>query len=105
MNIFEAISLSIGLLVLWTTASRVYWFISGAVFLFWAYDKGCAQQGRWRVPEVELIISLFLSPVGALAAMMFFNHKIRKEPFPILASLAVPIWAANQLYQFLPFRC
>ena len=49
--------------------------------LFW-WDKRCAIQRRWRVPESTLLtLCLVGGAFGAKSGQVFFRHKTRKEPF------------------------
>ncbi|MBE0452895.1 DUF1294 domain-containing protein [Roseovarius autotrophicus] len=49
--------------------------------LFW-WDKQCAIQRRWRVPESTLLtLCLVGGAFGAKTGQAFFRHKTRKEPF------------------------
>jgi uncharacterized membrane protein YsdA (DUF1294 family) len=56
--------------------------INLAAFLVFAWDKRCAQNGMWRVPERTL---LGLAAVGGSPAMIAgqyaLRHKTWKEPF------------------------
>lgn len=70
----------------------ILWIVFGAIGLlifmnclaFWmfAWDKWCAENGRWRIPEADLLlVSLLGGSVGAIAAQQWLRHKTRKEPF------------------------
>ena len=49
--------------------------------LFW-WDKQCAIQRRWRVPESTLLtLCLVGGSFGAKTGQGVFRHKTRKEPF------------------------
>jgi len=49
--------------------------------LFW-WDKQCAIQRRWRVPESTLLtLCLVGGAFGAKTGQGVFRHKTRKEPF------------------------
>lgn len=49
--------------------------------LFW-WDKRCAIERRWRVPESTLLtICLIGGSLGAKTGQGIFRHKTRKEPF------------------------
>ena len=49
--------------------------------LFW-WDKQCAIQRRWRVPESTLLtLCLVGGAFGAKTGQGIFRHKTRKEPF------------------------
>jgi uncharacterized membrane protein YsdA (DUF1294 family) len=56
--------------------------ISFATFLVFAWDKHCARNGRWRVPERTLLgMAAIGGTLGAIAAQHGLRHKTRKEPF------------------------
>lgn len=70
----------------------IMWMMAGAIGLlillnclaFWmfAWDKWCAENGRWRIPEANLLlVSLLGGSVGAITAQQWLRHKTRKEPF------------------------
>ena len=47
-----------------------------------AWDKHCARNGMWRVPERTLLsMALIGGTIGAVAAQYGLRHKMRKEPF------------------------
>ncbi|MBD2749618.1 DUF1294 domain-containing protein [Microvirga sp. BT688] len=47
-----------------------------------AWDKHCARNGMWRVPERTLLGMAFIGgTIGAVAAQHGLRHKTRKEPF------------------------
>ncbi|WP_297771549.1 DUF1294 domain-containing protein [uncultured Roseovarius sp.] len=49
--------------------------------LFW-WDKRCAIERRWRVPESTLLtLCLVGGSLGAKTGQGIFRHKTRKEPF------------------------
>jgi uncharacterized membrane protein YsdA (DUF1294 family) len=51
-------------------------------FLLFGYDKFQAQREAWRVPERALLgLSLCSGGIGALAGMLLFRHKTRKNLF------------------------
>lgn len=52
------------------------------------YDKKCAQQGRWRVPEATLLwVSAFGGAVGMYVTMKRIRHKTHKKKF----MLGIPV--------------
>lgn len=52
------------------------------------YDKKCAQQGRWRIPEATLLwISAFGGAVGMYITMKRIRHKTQKKKF----MLGIPV--------------
>lgn len=47
-----------------------------------AWDKLCAMEQRWRVPESSLLIWSFLGgSLGAKISQQVFRHKTHKQPF------------------------
>ena len=53
-------------------------------FVLFALDKRKARHGKWRIPEVALLlVALLGGSVGALMAMQLFNHKTKKNLFRI----------------------
>ena len=47
-----------------------------------AWDKHCARNGMWRVPERTLLsMAFFGGTIGAVVAQHSLRHKTRKEPF------------------------
>ena len=56
--------------------------INGIAFVVFAWDKHCARNGAWRVPERNL---LWLAAAGAspgvIVGQRILRHKTRKEPF------------------------
>jgi len=73
-------------LVLWVAA------LSIAAFSVYGYDKGKAQRGGGRVPEVVLwlLAALGGSP-GAFIAMRVFHHKTSKTSFQIVFWVIVAV--------------
>ncbi|SFN91364.1 Uncharacterized membrane protein YsdA, DUF1294 family [Roseovarius lutimaris] len=72
--------------------------------LFW-WDKRCAIQRRWRLPESTLLtLCLIGGSLGAKAGQGIFRHKTRKEPFRTslnaIAVLHVGFLAALVLPEF-----
>ena len=59
-------------------------------FLLFGYDKFQAKQGGWRIPERVLLgLTLFGGGIGALAGMLVFRHKTRKNIFWVAAFLGI----------------
>lgn len=57
--------------------------------ILYAYDKFCAMNGKWRVPENVLLTSAAAGgSLGAYLAMMTLRHKTRKKAFQI----AIPVF-------------
>ncbi|WP_394889558.1 DUF1294 domain-containing protein [Mesorhizobium sp. AaZ16] len=56
--------------------------INMAGFLAFAWDKHCARNGMWRVPERALLsIAAVGGTIGALVGQRALRHKTSKEPF------------------------
>ena len=59
-------------------------------FLLFGYDKFQAKLGGWRIPERVLLgLSLFGGGIGALAGMLAFRHKTRKNIFWLAAIVGI----------------
>lgn len=57
-------------------------------FALFGWDKRCARNGAWRVPErILLLWSLFGGSLGAKLAQRYFRHKTRKQPFARLLNV------------------
>ena len=70
-----------------------------AAFLVYGWDKLCAKQGRWRVPEkILLLLALVGGSVGSLAGMALFRHKTRHlkfrygVPLILILQLCLCLW-------------
>lgn len=51
-------------------------------FVLYVYDKSCAQNNLWRVPEFILLFTAASGgAMGAIAAMYLFHHKTLKPQF------------------------
>lgn len=60
------------------------------VFLLYGFDKYCAKKSRRRISEKTLVLSaLFEGAIGAIFAMVIFNHKTSKAKFRFLIPLFV----------------
>lgn len=56
--------------------------INMAGFLAFAWDKHCARNGMWRVPERTLLtLAVAGGTVGVIVGQQALRHKTRKEPF------------------------
>ena len=65
----------------------------------YGWDKVCAKQGWWRVPEkMLLLLALLGGSLGAMAAMVLFRHKTQHlkfkygVPFIIVLQLACLVY-------------
>lgn len=71
----------------WITIGAVgtLFLINALAFWMFAWDKWCAENHRWRIPETNLLfISLIGGSIGAITAQKWLRHKTRKEPFATL---------------------
>lgn len=56
--------------------------VNVATFVVYGWDKLCAIQRWWRVPEkILLLLALIGGSVGAMAAMAVFRHKTQHLKF------------------------
>jgi uncharacterized membrane protein YsdA (DUF1294 family) len=56
--------------------------VNAVTFLVFAWDKYCAENGKWRVPERTLLtLAAAGGTPGAMAGQRWLRHKTRKEPF------------------------
>jgi uncharacterized membrane protein YsdA (DUF1294 family) len=67
--------------------------------LFFGVDKLKSMRGRWRIPELRLLLIAIIGPFGAYAGMLLFKHKTRKVKF-----LLVPIFLFIHLYLIFYFH-
>jgi uncharacterized membrane protein YsdA (DUF1294 family) len=68
--------------VIWAAALLYGVGINLAAFFGFAWDKYCARQGLWRVPESQLLgLALLGGSLGAIAGQQVLRHKTRKQPF------------------------
>jgi uncharacterized membrane protein YsdA (DUF1294 family) len=58
----------------------------------YGFDKYRAVRGEGRLSEFSLLVQAALGPFGALLAMIFFRHKIRKLKF-----FVVPLFLLVQI--------
>lgn len=65
--------------------------INVAGFVAFAWDKYCASNDRWRVPESTLLgLAAVGGSIGAIVASRQLRHKTQKQPFKtILYAIAV----------------
>ena len=72
--------------------AAIYLFAINAI-AFWMFywDKWCAENHRWRIPETNLLFAAMIGgSVGAIWAQQALRHKTRKEPFrSILFGIAI----------------
>lgn len=70
---------------------------AGLAFMFW--DKHCARQKLWRVPERVLMgIAALGGSAGILAGMYLFRHKTRHKKFSVGIPLLLFIQAVLILF-------
>ena len=69
----------------------IYLLLNVVSFLLFFYDKRCAIQHKWRVPEVTLLSFSLIGGFGALFSMIIFRHKINKLKFQILIPIILII--------------
>ncbi|MGP8336965.1 MAG: DUF1294 domain-containing protein [Methanosarcinaceae archaeon] len=60
-------------------------------FLVYGADKAKAKLKWWRIPEKYLLLIALIAPIGALAGMQVFRHKIRKTRFKYLVPFFVAV--------------
>ena len=78
----------------------VYAAVNVLVCLIYGIDKLKAVKKKWRIPEKTLLILALLGPLGALAGMLLFRHKIRKPKF-YLGVPAILLLEGAAVYFFL----
>ena len=71
-----------------------------AAFALMGYDKRCARQGKWRVPEKRLfLVTACFGGLGGVLGMKVFHHKTRhwyfRVFFPVLLVLQVTALVAG----------
>ena len=69
-------------------------------FCLMGYDKKCARQGKWRVPERTLFLAAAcFGGLGGVLGMKVFHHKTKhwyfKVFFPVLLVMQVALLAAG----------
>jgi len=68
----------------------LYFIWNVFAFIVYGFDKYCAKKSRRRISEKILVLSaLFQGAVGAMFAMVIFNHKTSKMKFRFLIPLFV----------------
>ncbi|MCL5961324.1 MAG: DUF1294 domain-containing protein [Chloroflexi bacterium] len=72
--------------------------VNTAAFLAYVIDKRRAKTGRRRIKESQLLaLALVGGSPGALAAMLLFHHKTRKNSFRLPFALIVTLQFALAL--------
>ena len=71
-----------------------------AAFALMGYDKKCARQGKWRVPEKTLfLVTACFGGLGGVLGMKVFHHKTQhwyfKVFFPALLIVQIALLAAG----------
>ena len=74
-------------------------------FILMAYDKRCARQGKWRVPEKTLFLATALfGGLGGVIGMQLLHHKTKhwyfKVFFPVLLILQIAALAVGAYFLF-----
>lgn len=69
--------------------------INAAAYILFGIDKKKAKQGKWRVPEVRLLLLAAIGgSAGALLGMKIFHHKTLHKKF----KWGIPFIIALQLF-------
>lgn len=63
-------------------------------FALYGLDKKLAKEGKWRIPERDLLVfPLFGGSIGGIAGMLIFRHKTKHNKFryglPIILVLQI----------------
>lgn len=76
-----------------------YFIMSLITFVFYAFDKSAAKNGRWRISEKTLhLLSLFGGWTGAFCGQKWLDHKSTKKSFrriywlTVFLNLAGLVW-------------
>ena len=74
-------------------------------FSLMAYDKRCARQGKWRVPERRLFLATAcFGGLGGVLGMKLLRHKTRhwyfKAFFPTLLIIQIALLVVGGYYLF-----
>ena len=69
-------------------------------FVLMGYDKKCARQGKWRVPEKRLfLVTALFGGLGGVLGMKVFHHKTQhwyfRVFFPVLLVIQIVALAAG----------
>ena len=72
-------------------------------FSLMAYDKSCAREGKWRVPEKRLFLATAcFGGLGGVLGMQLLRHKTKhwyfKVFFPILLIVQIALLAVSAHY-------
>lgn len=73
----------------------IYYLIMNLIlFAMMGIDKSRAKKGKWRIPELTLLmLSVVGGAIGGLIGMRVFHHKSRKWYFHIVFFISVGIHA------------
>lgn len=90
----------------WWNCQMLLIYVCGAsavCFAAFAWDKFCAQQGYWRVPErLLLMLAAIGGTPGAFAGQRLLRHKTQKQPFGfyllLIAGAQIALIAALVLF-------
>ncbi len=78
-------------------------FVNVLAMLVFGWDKLCAKKGRWRVPELRLmLLALAGGSLGALLAMQLFRHKTLHFKFKYGIPLLLILQLAGLIYLHWP---
>ena len=72
-------------------------------FSLMAYDKRCAREGKWRVPEKTLFLATAcFGGLGGVLGMTLCRHKTKhwyfKVFFPVLLAVQIALLAAGYFF-------
>ncbi len=86
-------------------AVTVLIILNAVSFGLMAYDKRCAKQGKWRVPEKTLFIAAGLfGGLGGVLGMTVCRHKTKhwyfRVFFPVMLILQIALLAAGWYFLF-----
>lgn len=72
--------------------ATLLFLINAGTFLYYGWDKKCAVEGCWRVPEANLLtVAMLGGSPAALLACHVFRHKTRKQPFATVLHVIIVV--------------